>query len=84
MPSKIVEYHDFIITVSYNRVAIGLVPTVVVRRTSGGPELRLPPPSPERGFKTENEAFGGGIAYAKAAIDGRVPRVDVEALIGPR
>jgi hypothetical protein len=77
MPSKIIEYGDFIVTVSYNRVAIGLVPTVVVRRTSGGGELLLPPPSPKRGFKTENEAFGGGIAHAKAAIDGRIPGVDL-------
>ncbi len=80
MPSKIIEYGGFIVTVSYNRVAIGLVPTVVVRRTSGGAELPLPPPSPKRGFKTENEVFGGGIAYAKRAINGAVPGVDLSKL----
>jgi hypothetical protein len=32
--------------------------------------MRLSPPCPERGFKTQDEAFAGGFDYAKAAIDG--------------
>jgi hypothetical protein len=43
-------------------------------------ELPLSPPCPEQGFETEKQALSAGIDYGKAAIDGRVPGIDVSEL----
>ena len=80
--NNLTEYRGFMINASNYRTARGFIPTVVVakHRDGGVTELRLSPPCPEEGVETEEQGFAAGFDYAKAAIDGRVPGIDVSKL----
>jgi hypothetical protein len=82
MANMLTEYRGFHINAFYYQTANGFVPRVVVSKHRSGSvtELPLSPPCPEQGFETEKQAFGAGIDYAKAAIEGRVSGIDVSKL----
>lgn len=82
MTSKVTTYNGFILTASAFRIARGYANQVCLTRHNGPDtkEMILTPQLPERPFESEEDALDAALEFGKAAIEGRVPSVDVTKL----